>query len=485
MEAVRGKRGREAPMFGMRVATTALRERPRMEELAEEARRRARELGRPVLVSITTAAPAHDPLALFARARGATHNRFFWSVPSSGLALAGLGAAWSVETAGPGRIGAARAAWGELVASAAVDRGENLPFAGPVAAAGFAFDPLRDPSGDWAGFPEGLLLLPRIMLARQGERASLTLNGLVGPDTSTAALAAGAARRLSALIGRGWRHDDRPAELGLADALDPDAWRTMVARAEAELRAGAMEKVVLARAVRAESGRPLDIPGALERLRHDYPDTFVFAVARGGRTFLGASPERLVSLRGGVVSAHGLAGSARRGATPEEDERFGAALLGSAKDRAEHEVVVRTIVEELAGLATDIAAPAEPTLMKVRNVQHLFTPISARIVPGHTVLDLVERLHPTPAVGGRPSAPALQWIRANERLDRGWYAGPVGWIDAAGEGEFAVGLRSALTSRLVATLYAGCGIVAGSDPEREFQESQIKLRAMLGALAGE
>src|SRR5690606_16362402 len=157
---------------------------------------------------------------------------------------------------------------------------------------------------------------------------------------------------------------------------------------------------------------------------------------------------RLVSLRGQTISAYGLAGSARRGATPEEDEQLGAALLASPKDRAEHEVGVRTTVEELAGLAGKIAAPAEPTLMNVATLPHLFTPITGRLLPGYTVLDLLGRLHPTPAVGGRPNAAALEWIRANEQLDRGWYAGPVGWLNAAGEGEFAVGLRSALATRL-------------------------------------
>lgn len=192
-----------------------------------------------------------------------------------------------------------------------------------------------------------------------------------------------------------------------------------------------------------------------------------------------------MSLRNGAVSAHGLAGSIGRGATPEEDARLGAQLLASAKDLAEHEIVVRTIRENLADICTDLHAPAAPTLLKLRNVQHLFTPISSTIVAGRTIFDLIERLHPTPAVGGRPREQALDWIREHEQLDRGWYAGPVGWLDAGGDGEFAVALRSALTEGNQAVLFAGCGIVADSDPAREYQESQIKLRAMLGALRHE
>lgn len=471
-------------MIHVRVATAALREVGRMEELAEAARERARQLGRPVLVSVTTPVSADDPLALFARAAGATHNRFFWSRPAEGLAVTGLGSAWDIAAGGNGRFASAAAAWRDLVESAYVDAGQGLPFAGPVAAAGFSFDPLRPPSGLWADFPDGLLVLPRMLLARQGDAASLTFNGLVGPETSSVALHISAARRLRDLLGGPWRAA-RPAEgLPTEEALPAGAWRQIVAEAVADLRAGAMEKVVLAREVRLRAEHDIDIPAALDALRRDYPDTFVFAVARGGRAFLGASPERLVSLRDGVVSASGLAGSIARGANPEDDARLGAELLASAKDRHEHAVVVRMITEGLADLCDEVAAPAEPTLMKVRNIQHLFTPVSGKIAGGRTVLDLLSALHPTPAVGGKPRDVALEWIRANERLDRGWYASPVGWLNAKGEGEFAVALRSALVSKREAALFAGCGIVSGSDPLREEQESQLKLRPMLGALGG-
>jgi isochorismate synthase len=243
-----------------------------------------------------------------------------------------------------------------------------------------------------------------------------------------------------------------------------------------------MEKVVLARAVQVQSEQPLDLPATLQRLRHDYPDTFVFAVANGGRTFFGASPERLASLRAGAVSAFGLAGSTARGATHVEDERLGQALLSSNKDLREHRLVVQTILEDLAALCTNLHAPEEPTLLKVRNVQHLFTPITGQLPGERDIFDLLARLHPTPAVGGRPRSTALAWIREHEQLDRGWYAGPVGWVNAHGEGEFAVALRSALADRQSATLFAGCGIVAASDPAREYAESQIKLKAILGAL---
>jgi isochorismate synthase len=471
-------------MIHVRVATAALREVGRMEELAEAARERARQLGRPVLVSVSAPVNADDPLALFARAAGATDNRFFWSRPSTGLAVAGLGSAWDIAAGGNGRFASAAAAWRDLVATASIDAGQDLPFAGPVAVAGFSFDPLHPPSGLWADFPDGLLVLPRMLLARQGDVASVTFNGLVGPETSSVNLYLSAARRLRDLLGGPWRAA-RPAEgLPIEESLPAGAWRQIVAEAVTDLQANKMEKVVLAREVRLRAENDIDIPAALDALRRDYPDTFVFAVARGGRAFLGASPERLVSLQNGVVSASGLAGSIARGATPEEDERLGAELLTSSKDLYEHAVVVGMIKSALADLCSEVKAPAEPALMKVRNIQHLFTPVSGQIAGGRTVLDLVSALHPTPAVGGQPRDLALEWIRSNERLDRGWYASPVGWLDAQGEGEFTVALRSALVSKREAALFAGCGIVSGSDPFREEQESQLKLRPMLGALGG-
>jgi isochorismate synthase len=469
-------------MIGVSVATAALREVPRMEELAEVARRRAGRLGRPVLVSVTTELRPRDPLALFARGVGVTHNRLFWSRPADGLAVAGLGAAWSCAADGPTRFARAAAAWRDLIAHAEIAADPSLPFSGPMAAAGFAFDPARPPSGLWDGFADGLLLLPRLTLASDGARASLTVNGLVGPSTSSINLHLSAARRLRDLLGRTWRAPRIGAGLQLEDALPPGAWRAVVADAVAELRAGRLEKVVLAREVRARAQDAFDPAATLAALRRDYPETFVFAIARGGRTFLGASPERLVSLRGRSVAASSLAGSAPRGATPEEDAALGQALLASTKDREEHAVVTRMLRQALSEVCDEVLAPAEPELMRLRNVQHLFTPLSARATAGTDILELVERLHPTPALGGQPRGPALEWIRAREGLDRGWYGAPVGWIDAQGQGEFAVAIRSALVGRHEASLFAGAGIVAASDPEREERETEMKLRAMLGAL---
>jgi len=471
------------PLIGVRVTTATLREVPRMEAAADVARQRARELGRPVLVSVTTRVGLRDPLALFARGAGVTHNRFFWSTPAADFELTGLGAAWSfTPTSGADRFAVSAAAWKQLVSEAVIDADPELPVQGPVAVAGFRFDPDQPPSDLWRDYPMALLMVPRLLIVRHGDVTTLTVNGMVDAHSSTLTLGAAAARRLQALIGLPLRPRRPPLDLQVDVSLDPETWKAIVANAVSELRAGTLEKVVLARAVRLRSTEPFDTAATLHGLRRDYPHTFVFAVARGGRTFLGASPERLVALRNGAVAASALAGTAPRGKTPDEDAALAAALLQSAKDRAEHAFVVQMIRSALAEYCDAVQAPSTPEIMRVRNVQHLFTPITACIRAGYDIFDLVGRLHPTPAVGGKPGPAALAWIRDHERLDRGWYAAPVGWVDARGDGEFAVALRSALIGRREATLFAGCGIVAASDPERELTETRIKLRAMLEAL---
>ena len=177
-----------------------------------------------------------------------------------------------------------------------------------------------------------------------------------------------------------------------------------------------------------------------------------------------------------------LAGSAPRGGTPEADERLGEELLASPKNREEHQVVVEAVRAALAPLTVHLEVAPEPRLLKLPTIQHLFTPVRGRLAPGATLLDVVARMHPTPAVGGSPKEAALALIRRLEGWDRGWYAGPIGWLDGAGNGAFAVALRSGLLRGGQAALFAGCGIMGASQPEEEYREWQVKLRPMLAAL---
>jgi isochorismate synthase len=449
--------------------------------------RQAQRTGRPALVSTVLRAPQCDPLDFFARGASLADERFFWSNPDAEYAIAGVDAAWTLALAGASRFADAAAAWHLLCADALIDDPFGVPGAGPLLMGGFSFDPLRPPTPLWDGYPDGLLVLPRYVLTSADGAAWLTLNTVLEPDSVLDAEAEIISRIYDLFEG-----DPLAAMLApksrirsSVDVMPAEQWKAIVRQVEQNLRRGELGKVVLARQVHVEGQEPFDPAMVLDRLRADYADCFVFAIARGEHCFLGASPERLVRLRDGAVRATCLAGSIARGATPEQDQRLGAELMASAKDRAEHAFVVHAICDALADICGERLSPGTLSLMKLRNVQHLFTPIVGRVAVGCDILDVVSRLHPTPAMGGVPREPALELIRRFEGMSRGWYAAPVGWMDARGEGEFAVAIRSALLRGADASLFAGCGIVAGSDPDREYAESCLKLRPILAALGGE
>jgi isochorismate synthase len=458
----------------------------RLESLLAAGLRQAQDTGRSVLVSAVLRAPQCDPLAFFARAAGLFGTRVFWSSPGAEYALAGIDATWTLELTGASRFADAAAAWRELCAGALIDGPSSVLGTGPLLIGGFSFDPLRPSTSLWTDYPDGLLVLPRYMLTTIDGATWLTINAVVRPDTVLAAEAE-TARRIYELF------DGEPLEVpqrqaahvrSAEDVMPAEEWKAIVRLVEQNLRRGELGKVVLARQHHVVGSAQFDPAPVVDRLRADYPHCFVFAVARGDRCFLGASPERFVRLRDHTVLTSCLAGSIARGATPELDQRLEAELLGSKKDRAEHEFVVRAICDALAAICGETLTTGPLSLMKLRNVQHLFTPIVARVTNGHGILELVERLHPTPAMGGVPREAALAMIRRFEKLDRGWYAAPVGWVDVYGQGEFAVAIRSALLHGAEASLFTGCGIVAGSDPEREYAESCLKLRPVLSALRG-
>lgn len=395
--------------------------------------------------------------------------------PLERLALVAIGEARSVEVRrreGPSASrGAARRA---LAVRAEVD----APALRPRLLGGFRFNPSPPPAAPWEPFGAGWLLLPRVLAVAEGDARGVVVAPGVEPESLNAPL--------TAMLDPA-SAPARPAEpAGLWERLGVDAvaWCRSVAAIADEVRAGAYEKAVLATSVELEGDRLIDVGRTLARLRDGYPDCHVFTLSAGGSTFLGASPELLVRLRDGRVEALGLAGSIRRGATPEEDESLGRELLGSAKDRIEHETVVRAIRERLAGATDELRAPNVPALRRLPNIQHLATEVTGRARSGVDVLELVRRLHPTPAVCGYPQDVARRVIETHEHFDRGWYAGPVGWVDARGEGEFAVALRSAVVRGPRAWLFAGNGIMGDSDPGLELAEVQLKFRPLAEALGG-
>ncbi len=463
-----------------------LLDEPSLRALLLSGYERARARGQPVLVSRVIPLPPTDPLAFYARAAVASRIRLFWSSPHGEQALVGVGQAWALAVGGPRRFTRAAAVWQARVDGAVVEGPTDAPATGPLLLGGFAFDPRRPSTGAWAGFPDGLLTLPRFLLTATPGAAWLTLNAVMRPDRPIE-VEARALRRLRAVLAApdaAPRAPDPPGPLTLLDCCPSTEWMAIVRSAVDRIRRGEFEKVVLALSRRVRAAAPFRPARILARLRADYPSCYLFAFGRADRCFLGASPEQLVRLAGGIVHTVCLAGSIGRGATPEEDVRLGESLLASPKNRAEHAIVVRGIRSLLTAAGVTLDPPGPPALLKLPTIQHLLTPIAGRLDAPRSILELVEFLHPTPSVGGQPRAMALRFIRDYEGLDRGWYAGPVGWLDARGEGEFAVAIRSALLHGREATLFAGCGIVADSDAELEYAEVGLKLRPLLAALEG-
>ncbi|MBV9597710.1 MAG: isochorismate synthase [Chloroflexi bacterium] len=427
------------------------------------AARRVSAPGRPRLVSTTRHVAAADPIEVFAAA-WQTESRALWLRPASGEALVGIGSA-AVFGGSPRQV-AAR--WRDLAPDIDIDAGrvDGAAGLGPILLGGFGFDPLVRGTRLWSGFGAGRLVLPERLFSMHGAATWLTTNQVVdGPPP----------------VSRAVDEPEAPARVGLS----ADDWQSLVGDVAAAIRrAGAgLRKVVLARATQVRAAAPVD--AALRRLARQYPTCTIFAFATPDACFLGATPERLVALHNGIATTMALAGTAPRGATAEEDRAIATRLLNDPKERIEHAVVADALRESLAPLARRVITEAEPAIHALPNVQHLITPIRAQMDEGRSILDVVEDVHPTPAVGGYPRAPALELIRAREALDRGWYAGPIGWVDARGEGEFVVGLRSALVRGETATLFAGCGILGDSDPSTEYAEWGWKLRPMLTALGGD
>ncbi len=418
--------------------------------------------------------------------RLASDRWFCWEQPDRGFALAALGVAHEATSRGPGRFDDVARECLRLREGAIFDEPAGLPAgAGAVWTGGFAFDPHGASSPQWSSFAPASMALPELSLCRQGEDVFLTVNVVVSPGDG----AAGAVERASARLA-GLRDEPLPLlDPHLTDRPEirsvhpPSEFEAAVAAATARIENGGLSKVVLAREVTVEAAFAHDPAAVFGALREQFPACFCFCCGTPEAAFLGASPELLVRRSGAGASTVALAGSTRRSSDPAVDDHLGEQLLRSDKDRREQRIVAERIVRTLRPHAVWVEAAAEPEVIKVANIQHLATPVIAQLAESHSAVELAGLLHPTPAVGGEPRSSAATAIADLERMDRGWYAGPVGWMDATEDGEFCVALRSALLRDREARLFAGVGVVAGSDPAAELAETEVKLEALLPLLA--
>ena len=441
--------------------------------------------GQERLVSISITVDALDPLAVLEAIYEPGHPHFYAEHPSEGTAIAGAETAIILETSGPDRFAQLEAfaedAFDRTIAVGSVE----ASFGGPHVFVAAAF---ADEVEAGEVFPAITAFVPRWQVARAGSVTTAVANVLVAADAN-----------LDGLVERVWRAHQKfggfsfasapvktsakPSQFEISEAFD---FRTSVSSAIDRIGAGEFEKIVLARAIDLRADAPLHPLVVLDGLRERYPDCFSFSIANGrGESFIGASPERLVRVSRGVLEADVLAGTIRRGQGAAEDSALGASLLRSEKDLREHAVVLDSVKRRLKALGLEVEHANQPSLRKLANLQHLYTPVRAVLSDKVNILDALAVMHPTPAVGGSPRSLAVQAIRELEGFPRGLYAGALGWINARGGGEFMVGIRSALISGAQARVFAGAGIVAGSEPDKEFAETELKFRALMDALKGD
>ena len=406
-----------------------------------------------------------DPLGLVRGGADQFGRAFFFSTPD-GEAYGGLGTAWQASASGPGRFVALKSAIDDLALPA--------PFRAVV---GFSFSPEGPHSPAWESFGSAEAAVPLVAAVPTETGTMLAVAVPTGMDTEQVLAPL---RSLTPLP------DPAYPDLGghALESVPPVAdWRAAVSDAIDAISEDSLRKVVLSRSVIVRSDAAPDGFDLLHHLVDSYPRCFGYGWRAGASTFLGASPELLVRSVDGAVSSNPLAGSAPRGEGDEDDRAIAEGLMRSPKDRIEHRLVVDDVVSRLEPFVDRVVVPDNPSLKRMATVQHLSTPVHGSLIDETHVLDLVDALHPTPAVGGTPRAQATSFIDKLEGFDRGWYAGGVGWVDGVGDGEFAIALRCGLIEGAEAHLFAGAGIVADSDPDAELLETRLKLRPLLELLA--
>ena len=431
--------------------------------------------------------PALDPVSLFAAGLAAGLELCLWLQPLDGFAMVGIGRAWSVEAAGPNRFGDVAESWEHLLSSARIS-GDNKAgrATGPLLIGGLGFtgEPAADPG--WAPFGAASLAVPELLLLETRAGRWLTASFVDKRDGTDET------DRLQTLWAELVTHAAAQPASGPTVAQVPlaivgshpdrTAWDRLVDRFAGAVGRGRLDKVVLARRLDLTSPVDIDVVGAVRRLTAGSPTSTTYAMARGGSVFLGATPERLIATQGKDFQTVAIAGSIRHDDDATEEAALAAELLASDKDREEHEIVVEMLRTMLSPVASEIHVAISPVVATFGTVQHLVTTVTGRLRDRAGILSLAGLLHPTPAVGGEPRGLALELIAEHEGFERGWYAGPLGWVGADGDGEFVVALRCALVSGRTAALFAGCGIVADSDPAREWEESRNKMQVVASAL---
>ena len=434
------------------------------------------------LISTTIPAPGLTIEGFLQQAIG--QERFFWQGAHETTAVAGFGVAADLRAWGDGRFQSIQQQAADLFAGAIL----AVPaIAAPRLFGGFAFTADFTPDNTWSAFQPAQFILPHYQLAQTESDHWLTINAVIGseedPEAILPALLAALQERYALLQQVELEPESAVTIQDINYPMSFAAWRQTIREATAAIKAGPLNKVVLSRVCEIRFNDHAPIDAARRYLNQTYPDCYRFWFEpRPFHAFYGATPERLAQVDGRQLKTMGLAGTTRRGQTPDQDETLARELLNSKKDMYEHEVVVDSLRRRLQPVVTWLSLPEGPEILKLGYIQHLYTPLDGRLKKETGILPILEILHPTPALGGSPRALAMPFIQEAEPVPRGWYAAPVGWIDHRLDGVFAVAIRSAVAQDRRVWLHAGAGIVADSDPQKEWDETQLKFKPMLNAL---
>lgn len=433
-------------------------------------------------VSITEPIDKVDSVQFFHAGKWLDNSRTFWSVPDRSLYYVGIGEATSYQVK-ENAYQQLKYYWKRLMDRAIIINEDPAVSAGPKMFGGFPFDTKEQYSELWNEFHGSEFRVPSYLLTIEGDKAYFTINLFIEAHSDTKEIIERIQRDKEQLLSPSIPKA-KTNHVVLSHEVDPEAWKELVTQTRTAIENGFAEKIVIARELQLEFEYTIELATVLQHLLEVQRNSYVFIWEKNGTAFVGATPERLVWVTNQQLLSACLAGTAPRGKTIEEDQRIGEELLMDDKNREEHQYVVDMIKDALKDLAEDIEIPEKPVLYPLKNLQHLFTPVQAILKDDITILDIAERLHPTPALCGLPTERSMRFIRDHEQLERGWYGAPIGWFDHRFNGEFAVAIRSGLVKDNKASLFAGCGVVRGSDPEVEYEETKIKFQPMLHALGG-
>lgn len=425
------------------------------------------------------------PLSFFeAGAASYKGQRMFWQNPERDFSLIGIGHAHVLKTSNlHGRFEDVQTEWKAMCSRLP----EKELLVRPSLFGGFSFDPLNPKKSEWVSFPETYFALPVFQLQEKDGKTFISIHQFTKELGGEHALP-GLRKKRDELIQSAKRLNGKVHSKQVVEShqeLHKDVYMESIDQVTAAIKAGQAAKVVIARCMELAFKEQVTAAAALSQVSKEQTSSYLFGIEAEEQFFFGATPERLVKVEKGMALSTCLAGSTRRGKDEKEDLALGAELLLDRKNRSEHQYVVDMIDQVFKEHCEGVNIPQKPELMKIRDIQHLHTPVRGSLKDGAGLMDLVKSLHPTPALGGEPKQQALSLIRQYETMNRGFYAAPVGWMDSRGDGEFAVAIRSALLDGKRAFLYAGGGIVANSTPQSEYAETWVKFRPMLRALGGQ